>query len=239
MYLTNRLTTHQSGLLLLLGTIPDVGRNVKTILFVLITLVVSNQAIPTISELMKHRILISLFTYACFGLAQTASTQTPSQPSTVTSAVEVTPQELNSIEGIVSATYDAISCPAGKKRDWHRFPLLFYPGARLIPNPESPLVSTAASRVMSPEEYTRRWPPVEKKGLFMRAISSRIEHYGDIAHVFSTYELRHNADDPQPFQRGLASFQLFHDRKRWYVITMLWEAETREDPIPAEYLKGK
>ncbi|PYY19586.1 MAG: hypothetical protein DMG62_24455 [Acidobacteria bacterium] len=76
-------------------------------------------------------------------------------------------------------------------------------------------------------------------GFLMRGISNKIEHYRDIAHVFSTYELRHKADDAQPFQRGIASFQLFNDGKRWYVITMLWEGETPENPIPAEYLKGK
>ena len=188
---------------------------------------------------MKCRMLIFLFACASFALAQPTATQTPSYPSTVTSAEPAPPQDLNSIEGIVSATYDAISCPAGKKRDWDRFPRLFYPGARLIPNPESPLVSTAESRVMSPEDYIRRWPPVEKKGFLMRGIATKIEHYRDIAHVFSTYELRHKADDARPFQRGIASFQLFNDGKRWYVITMLWQGETAESPIPGEYLKGK
>src|SRR5438874_343345 len=89
---------------------------------------------------------------------------------------------------------------------------------------------TAESRVMSPQDYIRLWPPVEKKGLLMRSISNKIEHYRDIAHVFSTYEMRDKADDAQAFQRGIASFQLFNDGKRWYVITMLWEGETRENP---------
>ena len=192
-----------------------------------------------IPEFMENPILIFLFTCASLAWAQPASTQTSSYSSTVTSAEQASPQDLHSIEGIISATYDAISCPAGKKREWDRFPRLFYPGGRLIPNPESPLVSTAESRVMSPEDYIRRWPSVEKRGFLMRGISNKIEHYRDIAHVFSTYELRHKADDAQPFQRGIASFQLFNDGKRWYVITMLWEGETPENPIPAEYLKGK
>src|SRR5207248_11282893 len=95
----------------------------------------------------------------------------------VNSADETRCRDLNSIEEIVSATYDAISCPAGKKRDWDHFLLLFYPRARLILNPASPLLSTAESRVMSPQDYIRLWPPVEKKGLLMRSISNKIEHY--------------------------------------------------------------
>src|SRR3954463_4375053 len=36
-------------------------------------------------------------------------------------------------EAIVNAYYEALSGPAGKKRDWNRFLSLFFPGARLLP----------------------------------------------------------------------------------------------------------
>ena len=41
--------------------------------------------------------------------------------------------DVESIDAIINATYDVISGPAGKKRDWDRERSLFYPGARLIP----------------------------------------------------------------------------------------------------------
>src|SRR5207249_6447509 len=41
--------------------------------------------------------------------------------------------DVESIDAIIAATYDVISGPAGKRRDWDRERSLFYPGARLIP----------------------------------------------------------------------------------------------------------
>ena len=43
------------------------------------------------------------------------------------------PNDVTSIDAIITAAYDVISGPAGKKRDWDRERSLYYPGARLIP----------------------------------------------------------------------------------------------------------
>jgi hypothetical protein len=36
--------------------------------------------------------------------------------------------------------------------------------------------------------------------------------------------------------RGINSFQLLNDGKRWWVISIYWLAETPDNPIPAKYL---
>ena len=41
------------------------------------------------------------------------------------------------------------------------------------------------------------------------------ETFGQIVHVFSTYESRHARGDAEPFQRGINSIQLYHDGERW------------------------
>ena len=46
---------------------------------------------------------------------------------------EANPADVASIDSIITAAYDAISGPAGKKRDWDRERSLYMPGARLIP----------------------------------------------------------------------------------------------------------
>ena len=43
------------------------------------------------------------------------------------------PADIASAESIVASYYEALSGPAGKKRDWNRFLSLFFPGARLLP----------------------------------------------------------------------------------------------------------
>ena len=50
--------------------------------------------------------------------------------------------------------------------------------------------------------------------------------------IFSTYESRHDAKDAKPFARGINSFQLYYDGSRWWVVTILWQEETPENPLP-------
>ena len=80
---------------------------------------------------------------------------------------------------------------------------------------------------------------MEKEGFFEREIALRTDLYGNIAQVFSTYASYHKADDKIPFARGINSFQLLNDGKRWWVVTIYWQGETPETPIPKEFLKSK
>jgi hypothetical protein len=52
-----------------------------------------------------------------------------------------------------------------------------------------------------------------------------------------TYEARHSASDPQPFVRGINSFQLFFDGRRWWVFDVIWQPETSKLKLPTEYLR--
>ena len=175
----------------------------------------------------------------CSSVAFAQSTSTQSAPTTTERpTVQAKSEDVKSIDAILAATYDVISGPAGKKRDWERFRSLFYPGARLISTGKRPSETEVRARVLTPDEYIERSVPfLDKEGFFERGISNKVDHYGNIAHVFSTYESRHNADDAQPFQRGINSFQLVFDGKRWWVMTILWQGQTAESPIPPEYLK--
>ena len=62
------------------------------------------------------------------------------------------------------------------------------------------------------------------------------ERFGNIAHVFSTYVSFRSRADTRPFQRGINSFQLLYDGTRWWVVSVFWQAETRDYPIPAKYV---
>jgi hypothetical protein len=66
-------------------------------------------------------------------------------------------------------------------------------------------------------------------------ICRRVERFGNIAHVWSTYEGRRSPDEA-PFLRGINSIQLFHDGDRWWVMSILWDNERPGSPMPAEYL---
>ena len=143
--------------------------------------------------------------------------------------------DVRSIEAITAALYDTISGPAGT-RDWGRLRSLFLPGARLIPSGRRPDGNTVA-RVLSVNEFiTAIERNVKDEGFFEQEISRRIDKFGAVAHVFSTYESRHAKSDAKPFVRGINSIQLFFDGKRWWVVTIFWDSERPDQPIPAEYL---
>jgi hypothetical protein len=153
---------------------------------------------------------------------------------------EADPKDVSSLDAIMKAVYDVISGDAGKPRDWDRFRSLFHKDARLIPTSKDPKTGVVAAHALTPDDYVKRVEPFFAKDGFYESETARtVEQFGNIAHVFSTYESRHARDDKKPFQRGINSFQLMNDGKRWWVITIYWQGETPENPIPEKYFKSR
>ena len=179
--------------------------------------------------------LIILFLTVVF-VSSVAFGQTASQTAPV--GKDADPKDVASLDAIMKAVYDVISGDAGKKRDWDRFRSLFHQDARLIPSGKNPQTGVTSARVLTPEDYIgRAGPNLEKDGFHEREISRHVDQYGNIAQVFSTYAAFRKSDDKDPFMRGINSFQLFNDGKRWWVVTIYWQQESKEVPIPQEYLK--
>ena len=189
-------------------------------------------------------VLISLvfFSINTFAQAQTPTPQPTPMPSqqaqlaATPSTPAANPADVGSIDAIVNAVYDVISGPAGKKRDWDRMRSLFIPGARLIPTGPRP-GNAYGSRVLTVEDYVTRGSALfEKEGFFEKEVARKSESFGQIAHIFSTYEARHSPDDEKPFIRGINSIQLMNDGKRWWIVTIFWQAEDEKNPLPEKYL---
>ena len=158
------------------------------------------------------------------------------QPAATPSTPAANPADVGSIDAIVNAVYDVISGPAGKKRDWDRMRSLFIPGARLIPTGPRPN-NSYGSRVLTVEDYVTRGSVLfEKEGFFEKEVARKSESFGQIAHIFSTYEARHSPDDEKPFMRGINSIQLMNDGKRWWIVTIFWQGEDDKAPLPQKYL---
>ena len=148
------------------------------------------------------------------------------------------PADVASIDAIIAAVYDVISGPKHKVRDWDRMRSLFIPGARLIPTGRRQN-GTFGSRVMTVEDYiTGSATMLQEMGFRETEIARRTERYGNIAHAFSTYE-SYRGDEAAPFARGINSIQLWNDGSRWWIVTIFWEGERPDNPIPERYLKGK
>ena len=90
---------------------------------------------------------------------------------------------------------------------------------------------------LSVQEYIDRASVYfEKNGFSEKESFRRTEKWGNILQAFSTYESRHDAKDAAPFARGINSFQLFFDGTRWWILTIYWQEETPDNPLPAEFL---
>ena len=148
------------------------------------------------------------------------------------------PRDVESIDAIIAAAYDVISGPTEQERDWNRERSLFYPGARLIPTASVPGQNDVdlEPQILDVEGYIARAEPLLKAGFYETEVARRTEQFGRIAHVWSTYESRHDPNDPAPFMRGINSFQLFNDGKRWWILSVYWQHESAEHAIAQKYL---
>jgi hypothetical protein len=144
--------------------------------------------------------------------------------------------DVESMDAIVASLYDVISGPAGQPRNWDRMRSLFVPGARLIPTSASG--TGASARVLDVDAYVERVKPAfERDGFYEREIARKVDQFGNIAQLFSTYESRRKPEDPTPFARGINSIQLLRDGNRWWIVTVYWDAERPGNPIPSQYLR--
>jgi hypothetical protein len=161
-----------------------------------------------------------------------AYTDAPTKVGAVADAKDVASQD-----AIIAALYDVISGPACQKRDWDRFKSLFVPGARLIPTVRGP-DGKFVTRVQSPDDYAAgATQTLQENGFFENEISRTVENFGSISHRFSTYESRRKAADEKPFARGINSIQMLYDGTRWWIVTVYWQGERQDNPIPEQFLR--
>lgn len=153
-----------------------------------------------------------------------------------TTTPKAKPDDVKSIDAIVKALYDTISGDKGQQRDWDRLRSLFAPGARLtIAVPAREAGQPAALRTLQLEDFIKSADASSKREAFYESeLSRRVDEFGRIANVWSTYESR---TDPmgKPFMRGINSFELFNDGTRWWVVSIYWTNESADQPIPEKY----
>ena len=180
-------------------------------------------------------------------LAAAQKTQSPRGTQMPPNLPIVTPAELaakvpapkaddvKSIDAIMHAAYDSISGPAGP-RDWNRFRSLFLPRARFTQVGKGPDGSTFIIS-WSEEEFIRDAGTIFAKDPFYEnAIVNQPQSYGGMTQVLSSYE-SHRAPGDKPFERGVNSFQLLNDGNRWWIVSIFWDSERPDNPLPAKLAK--
>ncbi len=145
-------------------------------------------------------------------------------------------KQVATLENTIETLYSVISGDKGVERDWTLFKYLFHKDAKLIPTGKTEEGRTTA-RYMTPEDYVKssgKW--LFENGFHEVELSRKVQTFGNITHVFSTYESFRSKDDTEPFMRGINSIQLLNDGARWWIINIYWMQESKENPIPDAFL---
>ena len=144
-------------------------------------------------------------------------------------------EDVSTIDGIIHAYYDIVTIPKGAPRQWSRDRTLYIPDIRFVaiePDKQKQLVP----QIMTHQQFVDSSDAMlARTGFSEKEIHRVTERFGNIAHVFSTYESRNTPDGPI-LQRGINSLELFWDGKRWWIANAIWDNERPDSKIPAEYL---
>ncbi len=152
--------------------------------------------------------------------------------------------DVDTVDHLLASLYDVISGPAGQPRDWDRFRSLFLPDGRLgVIRPDIAATGSDPAHkgdiaFLSPDMYVERDDPYFKThGFFEHSIRNRVEQFGNLVEVWSTYESRHAANDDKPFARGVNCLQIVHAQGRFWIASILWDEERPGVTLPEKYLK--
>ena len=151
-----------------------------------------------------------------------------------TPAVAQQPQltDQAAIEQTIRDVYAVISGPPGQKRDFDKMRSMFAPNALLRP------ITPNGLRGGTLEDYiAKSGPLLEKDGFTETGLMNRVEVFGNLAHVWSSYDGRTATGSFKT--RGINSFQLVKIGGTWKVASILWQQESPQFPLPANMAGNK
>lgn len=131
------------------------------------------------------------------------------------------------IQERIDAFYRIISGRAGQERNWEQFRTLFYPDARLTPNQRNTNNQFCAV-AYDVEKYIARLSGfLGQNDFYEVGFIQRVEVYGDIAQVYSTYEARVTETSDEILKTGVCLVQFIYCSEGWKIISMVWEDDSR------------
>lgn len=147
------------------------------------------------------------------------------------------PKDVSTLDGIIKAFYATITGGKGVPRQWSRDKTLYIPDVRFVGMTEQQ--GKIRPGIMNHQQYVNGTnEPFVANGFNEREINRVVRKFGNVAHVFSTYEFNNDAKTEKG--RGVNSIELYWDGTRWWISAASWDEERPNSPIPKELLpKGK
>ena len=144
--------------------------------------------------------------------------------------------KVSTLDGIMKAYYDVVTVEKGGKVYYERDSLLHWPGA-LVGSAGVGKNGKPTFHSMSLKRFHELSDPgLERDGFYDKEISRKVEQFGSIYHVWSTYESRNKPDGPI-IERGINSIELYNDGTRFWILGWFFDSERKDNPIPEKYLK--
>ncbi|HEX9902559.1 MAG TPA: hypothetical protein VGB72_06820 [Acidobacteriota bacterium] len=144
--------------------------------------------------------------------------------------------DVQSQDSVLKAFYESLTFPEGSGPDWGRFRNLFASAT-------VPLIRTTPGAVLVTDldgfldNFSLRIKSGALNSFNEEEIFRSTHSFGNIAQVFSTYRKGLNTPDPQKLVRGINSLQVVFKDGRWWIVSLMWQDESPDNPIPQKYLK--
>ncbi|MEQ9438108.1 MAG: hypothetical protein RIG62_03640 [Cyclobacteriaceae bacterium] len=142
-------------------------------------------------------------------------------------------KDVATIDGIMNASYEVVSGEAGVARAWERDLSLHHPKAVYSFQEE---VNGELHQVsMSLQDFHQETDTMVAETAFYESeINRETRVFGNIAHVWSTYETRLANNGPVA-RRGINSVQLYYSENRWWIISWTFDREKENSKIPQTF----
>jgi hypothetical protein len=142
---------------------------------------------------------------------------------------------IGTLDGIIKAYYDVVTVKKGEKPSYQRDSTLHVPNVNVGWATRSKDGKTVVKYVSLKEYHRLSDGALAASGFDEREISRKVENFGAIYHVWSTYESRNTKTGPV-IERGINSIELFYDGARFWLLGWFFDNERKDNPIPAKYL---
>lgn len=169
--------------------------------------------------------MTKIILFLCFFLSVIT---TYSQPQT-----DKPVEAVESIDGIVNEVLNLITGKKNKVRDWEAFRNLFAADAQIsVLNHQQDGKAVLSTYTL--EEFVRIGKQFyEQDGFIEYEIKKIVQEYNGIANVFQSYYAKELTVE----EKGINSYQLVFDGKRWWITNILWTSDRNGVELPQELQK--
>tara|TARA_R110000744_G_scaffold114564_2_gene214386 strand:+ start:681 stop:1187 length:507 start_codon:yes stop_codon:yes gene_type:complete len=142
-------------------------------------------------------------------------------------------EDVKSIDAIITAYYDVVSGSSSDPWNFERDNYIHSKDAVITRLDEN---GKAESHALEAEYIPVGLSP--KEDFYEKEIKRIVNQYGNIAQVWSAFEIR---TDPkiESNTRGLNSVQLHFENGRWYIDSWTCEMETEKNLLVTDFLKNE